>query len=231
MSLPSSDDLTLVLFDLDGTLVDGQHSVYATFEATFPRFGHAAPTREKMRAIIGRSLPEAIRDLLGPDAPAIEMAEAYKSHFHTMRAAPGYTEPVYEGVDATLRRLGRRDDLLLGTATGKALRGIRWMIEKNDWHGLFTALQGSDTAASKPSPEMVLNACRETGVPPERTIVIGDTIYDMQMARAAGATAYGVSWGYGDPATLLDAGAKDILERFHDVEAAIDAVKAGAIHA
>jgi phosphoglycolate phosphatase len=231
MSLPLADNRTLVLFDLDGTLVDGQHSVTATFEAIFPAFGYEPPAKAAVRSIIGRSLPQAIGDLLGPDAPADHMAEAYKAHFHLMRAQPGYSEPVYDGVDEVLRRLARRDDVILGTATGKALRGIHWMIEKNSWHDVFTVLQASDTAASKPSPEMVLNACGEAGVPPARTIVFGDSVYDMQMAAAAGATAVGVSWGYGAPEQLLTHGASRIIDSFHDVEATITALRETPLHA
>ncbi len=231
MSLPLADNRTLVLFDLDGTLVDGQHSVTATFEAIFPAFGYEQPTKAAVRAIIGRSLPQAIGDLLGSDAPADQMAEAYKAHFHVMRARPGYSEPVYDGVDEVLHRLARREDVILGTATGKALRGIHWMIEKNNWHDVFTVLQASDTAASKPSPEMVLNACGEAGVPPARTIVFGDSVYDMQMAASAGATAVGVSWGYGAPEHLLAHGASRIIDSFHEVEAAITAMRGVPLHA
>jgi phosphoglycolate phosphatase len=223
--------VTLALFDLDGTLVDGQHSVIATFEAVFPAFGYRAPAPADVRAIIGRSLPQAIGDLLGPSAPAERMAEAYKAHFHVMRARPGYSEAVYPHVDPVLRRLALRRGVLLGTATGKALRGIRWMIEANDWHGLFDTLQAADTAASKPAPDMVLNACRETGVPPARTIVFGDSVFDMQMAVAAGAHAVGVSWGYASPDDLTAAGAHRIIDSFLDVEAAIDSFQGALSHA
>ncbi len=215
----------LILFDLDGTLVDGQHSIRATFEAVFPQFGFAKPDVASVRSVVGRSLPYAIADLLGPDAPANEMAEAYKVHFHQMRSTEGYREELYPDVDATMRRLALRDDLVLGTATGKALRGINWMIEKNGWHGFFKTLQASDTAASKPSPEMVENACRETGIAPVDTIVFGDSIYDMQMAVSGGAHAIGVSYGYGEPEALVAAGAQKIIHGFSEVEQVIAAIQ------
>jgi phosphoglycolate phosphatase len=218
----SPDGPVLVLFDLDGTLVDGQHSVIATFEVVLPAFGFAVPSRAVMRSVIGRSLPEAIGDLLGPSAPAEAMADAYRRAFHEMRARPGYAEPVYAGVDETLRRLARRDDVVLGTATGKALRGIHWMIEKNGWDGVFSVLQGADTAPSKPAPDMVLNACRAAHISPSRTLVFGDSVYDMQMAVSAGATPVGVSWGYGAPDTLLDHGAARVIDHFREVERVID---------
>jgi phosphoglycolate phosphatase len=218
---PSPLSPILVLFDLDGTLVDGQHSVQATFEAVFPQFGYAQPTREAVRGIIGRSLPQAIGDLLGADAPADAISEAYKTHFHAMRATGDYSEALYDNVDPVIRRLAAREDLLLGTATGKALRGINWMIDQHGWHGFFATLQGGDTAASKPSPEMVFNACRETGIAAGRTIVFGDSVYDIEMAVTAGATAVGVSYGYGEPETLRKAGAIRIIDSFAEVESAI----------
>jgi phosphoglycolate phosphatase len=118
---------------------------------------------------------------------------------------------------------------LLGTATGKALRGIHWLIDEHGWHGFFATLQAADTAASKPSPEMVMNACRDTGIEPEDVIVFGDSIYDMEMAVAAGASAVGVSYGYGDPETLRQAGALRIIDSFSEVEDAIDAFRKGTL--
>jgi phosphoglycolate phosphatase len=212
----------LILFDLDGTLVDGQHSIRATFDVIFPRYGYAKPSADAVRAVVGRSLAYAIRDLLGDKAPAEEMAEAYKAHFHVMRAEHGYTEALYPDVDAVMRRLAARQDIILGTATGKALRGINWLIEQNGWQGFFTTLQAADTAASKPAPDMVLNACRETGFAPSDVIVFGDSIHDMEMAVTAGATAVGVSWGYGEPAKLVACGASQIIHAFTDVERVID---------
>lgn len=208
----------LVLFDLDGTLVDGQHTILACFGRTLPEFGLEVPEPAAIRAIIGRSLEDAISDLLGPSVDSHEIAEAYRRNFQQIRNQPGYDEALYSGADEAVRRLAGRADVRLGTATGKALRGIHWLIARKGWDGLFDVLQGADTAASKPSPEMVLNACRLTGIPSDRTIMVGDSVHDMRMARAAGATAVAVSWGYGAPADLLAAGAAQVIERFEELD-------------
>jgi phosphoglycolate phosphatase len=210
--------MRLVLFDLDGTLVDGQHTILACFARTLPEFGLAVPEPPVIRAIIGRSLEQAIGDLFGESVDSHAVAEAYRRNFQHIRNVPGYDEPLYPGADETLRRLAARTDLRLGTATGKALRGIRWLIDRKGWEGVFDTLQGADTAASKPSPEMVLNACRDMDIPPYRTIVVGDSVHDMRMARAAGATAVAVTWGYGETAELAAAGATCMIDSFDDLD-------------
>jgi phosphoglycolate phosphatase len=231
MSDRASQAELLILFDLDGTLVDGQHSIYATFSAIFPQFGYEAPRREAVRAIIGRSLPKAIGDLLGDDAPIMPMVEAYKEYFMRMRQAPDYTEALYDDADRIIRTLSANPRLALGTATGKALRGIHWLVERNSWEGLFDTYQAADTAASKPAPEMVLNACAATGIPPARTLVIGDSTYDMEMARDAGAYAIGVTWGYGEAPDLIRSGAQVIINKFNELETIIERRLMSMVHA
>jgi phosphoglycolate phosphatase len=227
---PSKAEL-LILFDLDGTLVDGQHAIYATFAAVFPQFGYEAPRRDAVRAIIGRSLPKAIGDLLGEDAPIMPMVEAYKDHFTRMRQAPDYSEALYDDADRIIRALAGNPRLALGTATGKALRGVNWLVERNGWQGLFATYQAADTAASKPAPDMVLNACAATGILPEKTVMVGDSIYDMEMARDAGAYGVGVSWGYGEPSDLTRSGAQVIINQFKELEKIIQTKLAGRDHA
>lgn len=197
----------LVLFDVDGTLVDSQHLIVATMDRAFEAAGLTPPPRAATLSIVGLSLPEAMARL-APDQPAgmqARLVEGYKAGFVLERSsAPA---PLYPGVAEGLARLAARDDLLLGVATGKSRRGLDHLIAAHGWAGMFVTRQTADTNASKPDPAMIEAAMAETGAAPERVLMIGDTSYDMAMARAAGVGALGVSWGYHDRAALLEAGA------------------------
>ena len=103
--------------------------------------------------------------------------------------------------------MGRRAGWLLGVATGKSDRGLRYCLEQHGMHGRFVTLQTADRHPSKPHPSMLEQAMRDAGADPAGTVMIGDTSYDMAMARAAGARAVGVAWGYHDAAELRAAGA------------------------
>jgi phosphoglycolate phosphatase len=92
-------------------------------------------------------------------------------------------------------------------------------------HGLaerFATIQTSDDAPSKPHPGMVLAAMRETGVAPQDTVVVGDTVFDLEMARAAGAGAIGVAWGYHPASALREAGAHAMIDAFAELVPALD---------
>ena len=84
---------------------------------------------------------------------------------------------------------------------------------------MFATIQTADDAPSKPDPGMMLQAMAETGIGPDATVMVGDTTFDMAMARAAGVRAVGVSWGYHPVAALIEAGAETIIDRFAELEA------------
>ena len=104
------------------------------------------------------------------------------------RVSPRRTtaRPLFPGADATLRRLAARDDVALGLATGKSRRGVAGMLDGQGWGSLLVTIQTADDAPSKPHPGMVLQAMAETGADPDATVVVGDTTFDIEMARAAG---------------------------------------------
>ena len=208
--------MQLIIFDCDGTLVDSQHMICAAMEGAYAANGLLLPPRERLLSIVGLSLAEAFIDLSDGDPrfPVANMVESYKAAFFELRQAGSDMEPLYPGAQSCIEWLGAQDDTVLGIATGKSQRGVRRVLEH---HGLlhhFTTIQTADDAPSKPHPGMVERAIAEAGAMPADTTVIGDTRFDMAMARSAGARAIGVSWGYHAADTLEEAGAEAVVDDF-----------------
>lgn len=215
----------LVLFDCDGTLVDSQHHIVAAMQAAFARHGLAPPAPDAVRRLVGLPLEISVRQLLqamgiGTDAGAV--VAAYREAAFAMRHAPDHDEPLFPGLVDALARL-EDDGYLLGIATGKARRGLDATLSLHGLHERFVTLQTADIARGKPDPDMVLRAMRETGAEPGSTLVVGDTTFDIQMAKNAGVRALGVAWGYHDPAELLEAGALAVAQSYGEVPALIRA--------
>jgi phosphoglycolate phosphatase len=210
----------LALFDCDGTLVDSQHSICEAMEACFAEAGLERPARARTRAVVGLSLVEAMRAML-PDAEPeshAALAESYKRAFQDLRGRDAVDEPLFDGVAALIEALAA-DGWLLGIATGKSARGLSLCLETHGLAARFATLQTADLHPSKPHPSMIEVAMAETGAAPETTLMIGDTSYDMAMARAAGATAVGVAWGYHGADELHRAGAHHIAATPMDIVA------------
>lgn len=210
---------TLVIFDCDGTLVDSQHAIVASMAHAYAAVGLPCPARERVLGIVGLSLPECFA-VLSPDqdqATRDELARLYKDGnvWKTVRAS--VHDPLYDGAHDLVTALANRDDVVLGVATGKSKRGVERLVEREGWHGHFLTIQTADDHPSKPHPSMILKAMAETGIPADRTLMIGDTAYDMQMARNADVRALGVSWGYHAIPMLHEAGAYAIAETFHEL--------------
>ncbi len=216
-------DPKLILFDVDGTLIDSQHMICAAMDQTYRDHGLSGPAAPAVRAIIGLSLADAVRRLsAGADHPVDSLVEGYKQAFHALRIAGTVEVPLYPGARAAIDSLRQRPDVVLGVATGKSRRGVAAMIDMHGLDGVFVTIQTADTSPSKPHPGMVLEAMRETGIEAKDTVVVGDTVFDMQMARAAGAAALGVAWGYHPAADLVPAGASTVLDDFAALTPALD---------
>lgn len=218
-------DLSLVVFDVDGTLVDSQAHIAAALEAMYREGGRPAPDRTALLSVVGLSLTQAIRHL-EPDldeADVTRWADAYRSHFIALRQndAPS---PLYPGAKACLDRLAAVEPLLMGVATGKARRGLDHLIEAHDLSGYFVTLQTSDLHPSKPHPAMLEAALTEAGVDAARSVMIGDTTFDMDMGAAAGVATIAVAWGYHSEARLRDNGAQTLVHSFDEVAPAVAAI-------
>src|ERR1700674_2858154 len=211
-----SKSLKLVIFDCDGTLVDSQDMIVAAMHHTYRAHGLPMPSRESLLGIVGLSLPDAFAVLGDGRAgfPVAALVARYRTEFHALREGGKYLEPLYPGARDCLDALSARPDVLLSVATGKSRRGVAEVLGRHDLLDRFHTIQTADDAPSKPHPGMVIAAMRATAVEAADTVVVGDTAFDIEMARAAGAAAIGVSWGYHRPAALHGAGAHAVIEDF-----------------
>lgn len=211
--------LRLVIFDVDGTLVDSQADIVAAMSHAFARAEREAPTREAILSIVGLSLDRAIA-LLAPDLEAgmrDRMVEWYKDAYVALRAEIGAAQssPLYPGAREVLEALNAQPETLLGVATGKSRRGLDKLLEGHGLERMFITQQVSDHHPSKPHPSMIRAALSETGLEPHQAVMIGDTSFDMEMAAAAGVAGIGVGWGY-HPRESLGA-SRHVIERFEDL--------------
>ena len=210
--------IRLIVFDCDGTLVDSQRVIVEAMWRTFEASGQAPPEAAAVRRVIGLSLVEAVRALRPELAPAdhVQLAASYRDHFVALRQEAGIAEPLFPEVADTLSALDRAG-VLLAVATGKSRRGLEQVLKHHGLDGLFVSLQTADDNPSKPHPAMLERAIDETGSRPSETMFVGDTTFDMLMARATGARGVGVAHGYHAPEDLLMAGAGSVIERFDEL--------------
>ena len=203
----------LAVFDCDGTLSDGQAAICAAMAEGFVEAGLAAPDPHQVRRIVGLSLPSAIARLAPDEPPEAHgrVVAAYKQAFFRARERGLVHEPLFEGMSELLAGL-HANGWTLGVATGKSDRGLQGCLHMHGIFDLFLTLQTADRHPSKPHPAMLETAMAEAGALPADTVMIGDTVYDIEMGLAAGCRALGVAWGYHDPAELLAAGAEAVAE-------------------
>ncbi|MGE0613140.1 MAG: HAD-IA family hydrolase [Hyphomicrobiales bacterium] len=214
----------LIIFDCDGTLVDSQHMICAAMSDAFAAHGLMCPPREAVLGIVGLSLPQAIAELAADadETAVLAICESYKQAFTVLRSDPANSEPLYEGALEAVLALAAKDDVLLGMATGKSRRGVDRVLALHGLGDHFVSLQTADDNPSKPHPAMIQRALSETGASAGHAVMVGDTTFDMAMARSAGVAALGVGWGYHPGDRLLAAGAHGVSGNFSELLSAID---------
>lgn len=217
-----------ILFDVDGTIVDSEALIVRAMQDAFEAQSLAAPAAKEIQQIIGLSLPIAVEVLCMPlegvqvNEDLIDcIGEGYKTSYQHLRDELGHPEPLFEGTLELLDRLKSQDEILLGLATGKSMKGVQSLIERFELKGYFHTIQTSCNAPSKPHPAMIEQALRETGVDAHRTVMIGDTTFDMEMAQNAGVPSIGVTWGHHEREELLSFGPRVIVDEFSHLLSAI----------
>jgi phosphoglycolate phosphatase len=221
-------ELKLAIFDVDGTLIDSLAHIKWAMNVAFEAQGVAKPAEQDIRGIIGLSLPVAMARLAPDlDEPArTDLVRAYGEAFKTQAEAKPDVS-FFDGALDVLNDLARRDEVLLGVATGKSRRGMDRILNNYQLGKLFQTVQVADDHPSKPHPSMIEAALSETGVEAENAVIIGDTSFDMEMGRLAGISTIGVRWGYHEDAALAPF-ADHMIDGFGDLDAVLETVWQGA---
>ncbi len=208
----------LALFDCDGTLIDGQASICEAMEAAFAAHGLAPPPRGAVRRAVGLSLPVAVRGLVPEANSSLHEAivDSYKQAFRAARSEGRLSQPLIPGIRELLESL-LGAGWVLGVATGMSDRGLAHVLEINELGSLFSTLQTADRHPSKPHPSMAETALLETGADASGAVMIGDTVFDIEMAVNAGMRSLGVDWGYHPGEDLLSAGAELVARQPGDI--------------
>lgn len=182
----------LVVFDWDGTLIDSAGAIVACMQAACRDLGLPEPDHARASHVIGLGLHDALQHVT-PELPVADygrMAERYRHHF----LALDRDLPLFSGAREMLDEL-REAGHILAIATGKSRTGLERALETARLQHLFEATRCADQCTPKPAPDMLLELMEVIDVPPERTVMIGDTTHDLQMAANAGVASVGVSYG------------------------------------
>ena len=191
----------LVVFDWDGTLFDSTALIVRCIQAACRDIGVAVPSEEQAAYVIGMGLHDALQHAV----PGLsrerypELGQRYRHHYFASQDAL----VLFPGTLDMLHALKARNHWL-AVATGKSRRGLDEALQTVQLKGLFDGTRTADETAGKPSPLMLQQLMREFGTEPERTLMIGDTTHDLQMALNAGTASVGVSFGAHDHAMFAD---------------------------
>jgi len=186
----------LIAFDWDGTLFDSTQIITRCIQLAVRDVGGTVPSDEQAAYVIGMALMQALAHA-APDVPEEkypELGARYRHHY----LAHQNDISLFGGVLEMLADLKGRHHWLT-VATGKSRRGLDEALQAAELKGMFDGSRTADETAGKPHPLMLHELMREFGVDPERTLMIGDTTHDLQMALNAGCVSVGVSYGAHEP--------------------------------
>jgi phosphoglycolate phosphatase len=205
----------LIVFDWDGTLMDSEARIVACIQHAFADVGRLPPSRDEARNVIGLGLDEAMA-LLWPAGSAADRRRLTEHYRHRFLAGKEAESSLFPGACEALEWLSERR-YLLAVATGKSRRGLDAALATTGLSSRFHASRCADETFSKPHPEMLLQIMDELGMKAADTLMVGDTEYDMEMARNARAGALAVCHGVHERERLLRHGPLDCLASLFDI--------------
>lgn len=207
----------LIVFDWDGTLMDSTARIVTAVRTAIATSGLPERTSEQIRGIIGLGLHEAV-EVLYPEAAEEarrRLARVYGETF--VQTAAHVPAELFPGAVQVLQRL-EQSGCLLAIATGKSRAGLQRDLDQTGIGGHFASLRTVDECPSKPDPAMLEELMRECAVEAHGTLVVGDTLFDLEMAANAGVDAVGVGWGAHPPGRLRQANPLHVVCDFDELD-------------
>jgi len=211
----------LLVFDWDGTLMDSQQEIITCFqraaEDAQPLLPISIPKSESVRNVIGLGMREAVEEIfpeLQSESDVSLFIEQYRTHYFSPEKPPS---ELYKGVFSMLQSLA--PDYFLSVATGKGRNGLNAALERTTLNTVFHFSRCVDEAPSKPHPQMLEDCMEFMGVEPHETLMIGDTEYDLEMAKNAGVDSVGVYCGAHEPDRLHKHNPQICFEHTSELEA------------
>ena len=206
----------LLVFDWDGTLANSEHRIIEAVGLALEELGLPQRSADEIRNVIGLGMQECLETLF-PDIEPERHAgfiNTYRKHFTLRNNRPVSLFPGVRDVLTSLRGGGYE----LAVATGKSRRGLDRELKESGLDAVIKASRCADESPSKPHPGMLEDLLEQTFTPAEEALMIGDTTYDMQMARDAGVDRVGVSYGAHETARLLEYGPLEIVDSVHELQ-------------
>jgi phosphoglycolate phosphatase len=189
----------LIAFDWDGTLFDSTQIIVRCIQRAVADVGGTVPSDQAAAYVIGMGLMQALAHA-APDVPQEkypELGSRYRHHYTSHKDDLA----LFAGILPLLADLKARQHVL-AVATGKSRRGLDEVLQTVELRSVFDGSRTADETAGKPDPRMLHELMRQFGVEPERTLMVGDTTHDLQMAVNAGCPSVGVSYGAHEPAAF-----------------------------
>ncbi|NQD92252.1 HAD-IA family hydrolase [Pseudomonas sp. CrR25] len=209
-------DYELLIFDWDGTLVDSIGRIVEAMHWAADTCGLVRCSDAQVKGIIGLGLPEAVRTLY-PDLIERESVERFRRHYsERYLALEAEPSPLFPGVAEALEAF-RSAGYRLAVATGKGRQGLRRILQGRGWLDYFDITRCADETASKPDPLMLTEILGHCGVPVGRALMVGDSTFDLQMARQVGMDSVAVGYGAQPLAVLREHGPKLAIENFTEL--------------
>ncbi|MGN7612917.1 HAD family hydrolase [Magnetococcales bacterium HHB-1] len=215
----------LIIFDCDGTLVDSRTTIVRTMMEAFTTMGLPHPSENEIASLIGLALPDAFRLLLPhhDEETRKRGVDLYRFYYQKKANAGELQTELFPDVEKVLRVLEERS-ILLAIATGKSFAGLQRTLRDHQLGAFFPFLQTVDSAPSKPDPGMIENILQQTNIAREKTLMVGDTDYDILMGKRAQVPTCAVTYGCHSESRLREANPDFVIHHFADLLTEIDSV-------